>query len=160
MGQISVNINQKNIAEQIEDRTTLADFLRNTKHLTGTHIACELGVCGSCTVLVNDEPVRSCITLALAVSGKAVRTIEDFDDDQAMKVIRECFSEAHGLQCGFCTPGMLITVRDIILRGKCQNQEQIRNELAGNLCRCTGYMGIVKATELAFERLKDADHSV
>jgi carbon-monoxide dehydrogenase small subunit len=111
-------------------------------------------VCGACTVLVDDEPVRSCITLAVATNGKAVRSIEGFDDDAAMTVIRDCFSEAHGLQCGFCTPGMVITVRDMVLRGCCTDDAQIRNELAGNLCRCTGYGGIVKAAGLARDRLK------
>jgi aerobic carbon-monoxide dehydrogenase small subunit len=154
MSQISINVNKVDVIENIDDRTTLADFLRNTLQLTGTHLACEHGVCGACSVLVNDEPVRACITLAMSVSGQAVRTIEGFDDDSELDVIRKCFSQAHGLQCGFCTPGMLLTVRDMIKRGKCESEEQIRTELAGNLCRCTGYMGIVKATQLANEILK------
>ena len=142
------------MSAQIEDRTTLADFLRDQLNLTGTHLGCEHGVCGACTVLVDDEPVRACILLAAAVAGRSVRTIEGFGDDRAMEVIRECFSEAHGLQCGYCTPGMLITVRDLLLRGRATDATTIRTELAGNLCRCTGYAGIVKATELARDRLK------
>jgi carbon-monoxide dehydrogenase small subunit len=151
---ISLNVNGDAVEAQIDDRMTLADFLRDKLDLTGTHLGCEHGVCGACTVLVDDEPVRACITLAAAVQGRSVRSIEGFADDSAMKVIRECFSEAHGLQCGFCTPGMVIAVRDIVQRGACENEKQIRTELAGNLCRCTGYAGIVKATELSRDRLK------
>ena len=154
MSSISLQVNHQDHQVEIDDRLTLADLLRNSFNLTGTHLACELGVCGSCTVLVNGEPIRSCITLAASVSGMSVQTIEGFEDDDKMKVIRECFSEANGLQCGFCTPGMLITVRDMINRGKCKTESQIRNELSGNLCRCTGYSGIVKATQLANDRLQ------
>jgi carbon-monoxide dehydrogenase small subunit len=154
MRAISVVVNDEQVAEHIEDRMTLADFIRDKLNLTGTHLGCEHGVCGACTVLVDDEPVRSCIMLAAAVDGKSVKTIEGFNDDASMGVIRECFSEAHGLQCGYCTPGMVITVRDMIKRGSCSSAAQIRCELAGNLCRCTGYAGIVKATELARDRLK------
>jgi carbon-monoxide dehydrogenase small subunit len=154
MSSISLQVNDQNLQTEIDDRMTLADLLRNNLNLTGTHLACELGVCGACTVLVNGEPIRSCITLAASVSGMFVQTIEGFEDDDKMKVIRECFSEAHGLQCGFCTPGMLITVRDMIVRQKCNTESQIRNELSGNLCRCTGYSGIVKATQLANARLQ------
>ena len=157
MSSISIQVNHQPFQFEIDDRMTLADLLRNTMNLTGTHLACELGVCGSCTVLVNDEPIRSCITLAASVSGMSVQTIEGFEDDDKMKVIRECFSEAHGLQCGFCTPGMLITVRDMIIREKCETESQIRKELSGNLCRCTGYSGIVKATQLANQRFNNPE---
>ena len=153
MTRLSLEVNGEPVEAEIEDRTTLGDFLRDTLSLTGTHLACEHGVCGACTVLVDDEPVRACITLAAAVQGRQVRTIEGLAEDPVMAVIRECFSEAHGLQCGYCTPGMVITVRDLLKRGKCANAAQIRTELAGNLCRCTGYAGIVKAVELARERL-------
>ena len=149
-----MNVNGEPVSAEVEDRMTLADFLRDRLNLTGTHLGCEHGVCGACTVLVDEEPVRACILLAAAVSGRAVRTIEGFEDDRAMALIRECFSEAHGLQCGYCTPGMLITVRDLLQRGRCAGAGEIRAELAGNLCRCTGYAGIVKATELARDRLK------
>ena len=157
MSSISIQVNNQPFQLEIDDRMTLADLLRITFNLTGTHLACELGVCGSCTVLVNDEPIRSCITLAASISGMTVQTIEGFEDDEKMKVIRECFSEAHGLQCGFCTPGMLITVRDMIVREKCKTEIQIRKELSGNLCRCTGYSGIVKATQLANQRLNSPE---
>jgi carbon-monoxide dehydrogenase small subunit len=151
---VTVLVNGDPVCAEVEDRMTLADFLRDRLNLTGTHLGCEHGVCGACTVLVDEEPVRACIALAASVSGRQVRTIEGFDDDPAMTVIRECFSEAHGLQCGYCTPGMVITVRDMLRRGRCADAEQIRTELAGNLCRCTGYAGIVRATELARDRLK------
>lgn len=154
MTTLSLTVNGEPVAADIDDRMTLADFLRDKLDLTGTHLGCEHGVCGACTVLVDDEPVRACITLAAAMAGRAVRSIESFNDDPTMEVIRDCFSEAHGLQCGFCTPGMVITVRDIVLRGACADAAQIRNELSGNLCRCTGYAGIVKATELTRDRLK------
>lgn len=150
---ISLTVNGAPVTAQVDDRITLADFLRDKLDLTGTHLGCEHGVCGACTVLVDDEPVRACITLAAAVQGREVRSIEGFADDAAMNVIRECFSEAHGLQCGFCTPGMVIAVRDIVQRGACQDEKQIRTELAGNLCRCTGYAGIVKATCMARDRI-------
>ncbi len=157
MIEISVVVNEERVTRTVDDRLTLADFVRDQLDLIGTHLGCEHGVCGACTVLVDDEPIRSCITLAASVSGKSVRTIEGFEQDPAAEVIRECFSEAHGLQCGFCTPGMVITVRDLIQRGCCASSAQIRQELAGNLCRCTGYGGIVKATELARDRLSTKD---
>jgi carbon-monoxide dehydrogenase small subunit len=151
---IALKVNDEAVSAEVEDRTTLADFLRDRLDLTGTHLGCEHGVCGACTVLLDGEPVRACIMLAAAAAGREVRTIEGFADDPAMETIRECFSEAHGLQCGYCTPGMLITVRDLLQRGRAADAAQIRAELAGNLCRCTGYAGIVKATELARDRLK------
>lgn len=153
MKSISVVVNDANVVATIDDRLTLADFIRDHLDLTGTHLGCEHGVCGACTVLVDDEPIRSCITLAASMDGKVVKTIEGFDGDAAVDVIRDCFSEAHGLQCGFCTPAMVLTVRDMIKRGRCTSAVEIRSELAGNICRCTGYAGIVKATELANERL-------
>ena len=156
MSTISLTVNGIAVVDVIDDRTTLADFLRDHLNLTGTHLACEHGVCGACTVLVDEVPIRACITLALSVAGMSARTIEDFEDDPKMEVIRECFSEAHGLQCGFCTSGMVLTVRDMIQRGRCDNEQEIRRELAGNLCRCTGYSGIVKATELARDRIKNS----
>jgi carbon-monoxide dehydrogenase small subunit len=155
MRAISIVVNGERRLDDIEDRLTLADFIRDRLNLTGTHLGCEHGVCGACTVLVDDEPVRSCITLAASVDGKTVRTIEGFDQDPAMDVIRECFSEAHGLQCGYCTPGMVLTVRDLIRRERCATPAEIRIELSGNLCRCTGYAGIVKAAEMARDRLKE-----
>ena len=125
--------------------THLADFLREQLHLTGTHLGCEQGVCGACTISIDGAPQRSCITYAVDCDGSEVRTIEGFDDDPLMAELREAFSAYHALQCGFCTPGMLITARDIVARLGEMTDERIREELAGNLCRCTGYVGIVNA---------------
>lgn len=142
---IALNVNGAPAEAIVEPRTSLADCLRDTLHLTGTHVACEQGVCGACTVLVNGVPVRSCLTWAVACEGAEVRTVEGFDADPTMQQLRAAFSREHGLQCGFCTPGMLITARDIVQRLPGCDETRIRNELAGNLCRCTGYAGIVRA---------------
>ena len=153
MNRIQVQVNGQAISAVIDPRVSLGDFLRDELNLTGLHLACEHGVCGACTVLVDDQPIRACITLAAAMDGKHVRTIEGLDDDPVADVVREAFRERHGLQCGFCTPGMVITVRDMLQRGCCQSKQEIRQQLAGNLCRCTGYGGIVEATVQARDRL-------
>jgi aerobic carbon-monoxide dehydrogenase small subunit len=145
MTAISLTVNGKTVAAEVEPRTHLADFLRDHLRLTGTHLGCEHGVCGACTVLIGGAPARSCITYAVACDGLEVRTIEGFEDDAVMTELREAFSREHGLQCGFCTPGMLIASRDIVQRLPRANEQRIRVELSGNLCRCTGYLGIVKA---------------
>ena len=152
MTQVSLVLNGTPVSREVEDRTSLADFLRETMALTGTHLGCEHGVCGACTVLVDGEPVRGCITLAAAASGSEVRSIEGFGEDPLMAVIRQAFHEAHGLQCGFCTPGMLIAVHDMLRRGRAGSAREIREGLAGNICRCTGYQGIVRSVELARDR--------
>ncbi len=144
---IEMVVNGDTIDVSVEPRTSLADCLREKLQLTGTHLACEQGVCGACTILVNGVPVRSCLTWAVACDGAEVRTIEGFDSDPTMQSLREAFSREHGLQCGFCTPGMLITARDIALRIPGSDESRIRYELAGNLCRCTGYAGIVRAVQ-------------
>ena len=151
MNQIRITLNGESVAGAVEGRTSVADFVRDTRNLTGTHLACEHGVCGACTILLDGEPVRGCITLAAAVDGRRVDTIEAFDHDPLMGIIRAAFSAAHGLQCGFCTPGMLLTVRDIIRRQSAASPEEIRQELSGNICRCTGYAGIVHAVQLAIK---------
>jgi aerobic carbon-monoxide dehydrogenase small subunit len=152
MSKVKMQLNGESVVAEIEDRLSLADFIRDHQGLTGTHLACEHGVCGACTIEMNGSPVRSCITLALAAEGAGVKTIEGFDDDALMNILREAFSEAHGLQCGFCTPAMLITIRDMIVRDVCKTVDDIRIALAGNICRCTGYAGIVKAVQLASAR--------
>ena len=145
MTKIALTVNGRPVQALVEPRTHLADFLREQLHLTGTHLGCEQGVCGACTISMDGAPQRSCITYAVDCDGSDVRTIEGFDDDQQMAELREAFSEHHALQCGFCTPGMLITARDIVARLGEITDERIREELAGNLCRCTGYVGIVNA---------------
>jgi carbon-monoxide dehydrogenase small subunit len=113
--------------------------------LCGTNIGCEQGVCGACTIDVDGAPTRSCITSAISCAGSAVRTIEDFDDDATMNELRAAFTAEHALQCGYCTPGMLMTARDIVTRIPNADDARVRLELSGNLCRCTGYVGIVRA---------------
>jgi carbon-monoxide dehydrogenase small subunit len=129
----------------VESRLTLGDFLRHELGLTGTHLGCEHGVCGACTVLVDGEPARACLLLAVACDGRRVQTIEGFAGDPVMAALRDAFHRCHGLQCGFCTPAMLITACDLIRRGKAGSEAEIRQGLAGNLCRCTGYTNIVAA---------------
>ncbi len=144
---VSLNINGEQASAEIEPRTSLADFLRRDRNLTGTHLGCEHGVCGACTLMLNGAPARSCIAFAVALDGATVRTVEGFEDDPVMARLREAFQQEHALQCGFCTPGMLITARDIVTRFAEADERRIRVELAGNLCRCTGYLGIVNAIQ-------------
>jgi len=138
-------VNGKTVSADVSPRTHLADFLRETLHLTGTHLGCEHGICGACTLLLDGEPARSCITFAAACENREVTTIEGLENDSVMAALRTAFSAEHALQCGYCTPGMLITARDILLRLPDADDDRIRLELAGNLCRCTGYNGIVRA---------------
>ena len=145
MRRVTLTVNGAAISAEIEPRTQLADFLRDTCLLTGTHVGCEHGICGACTVLLDDAPARSCIAYAAACEGTAVRTIEGLQDDPIMQRLRDAFTAEHALQCGYCTPGMLVTARDIVLRLPHADAARIRLELAGNLCRCTGYAGIVRA---------------
>lgn len=142
---VSLTLNGSSVSARVEPRMHLADFLREERLLTGTHIGCEQGVCGACTVLLDGRPVRSCITLASACDGGDVRTVEGYNGDPLMARIRDSFSRHHGLQCGFCTPGMLATAYDIVQRLPDADEVRIRRELSGNLCRCTGYAGIVAA---------------
>jgi carbon-monoxide dehydrogenase small subunit len=142
---LALTVNGSPVAAEVEPRTSLADFLRESQLLTGTHLGCEHGICGACTVLLDGEPVRSCIAYAVDCEGRDVRSIEGLDDDPVAIALRAAFRAEHALQCGYCTPGMLVTARDIVLRLPEADNERIRLELAGNLCRCTGYVGIVKA---------------
>jgi carbon-monoxide dehydrogenase small subunit len=146
---IRLRVNGKLVADDVPSRLSLADFLRERRNLTGTHLGCEHGVCGACTILLDGEPVRSCLVFAVACDEREVRTIEGFDGDNVMTVLRHAFHLHHGLQCGFCTPGMLITARDIIRRDRAGSEQDIRKELAGNICRCTGYTNIVTAIAAA-----------
>jgi carbon-monoxide dehydrogenase small subunit len=143
--ELNLQVNGAPVQALVEPRQSLADFLREQCQLTGTHVSCEQGVCGACTVLVDGQPVRSCITLGVACEGRAVQTIEGLEDDATMERLRQAFNREHALQCGFCTPGMLISARDIVTRLPGIDETRLRYELAGNLCRCTGYVGIVRA---------------
>src|SRR5581483_8460731 len=145
MKPVSFTINGMAVSAEVEPRTHLADFLREERDLTGTHLGCEHGVCGACTILVDGAPVRSCITYAVACSGAEVTTIEGLDDDEVTAELRDAFKREHALQCGYCTPGMLISARDLVLRAPDADERAIRVAMSGNLCRCTGYVGIIRA---------------
>ena len=142
---LALTVNGAPVAAEVEPRTSLADFLRESRLLTGTHLGCEHGICGACTLLIDGEPARSCIAFAADCGGRDIRTIEGLDVDAVTEALRDAFSAEHALQCGYCTPGMLVTARDIVLRLPDADDDRIRIELAGNLCRCTGYVGIVRA---------------
>ena len=156
MKPIKLTVNGKAVEALVEPRTHLADFLRENERLTGTHVGCEHGVCGACTVEIDGAPARSCIAFAVTCDGASVRTIEGFDDDAVMTQLRAAFSAEHALQCGYCTPGMLVTARDIIMRIPDADEARIRHELSGNLCRCTGYVGIVRAIKRVLSERKIA----
>jgi aerobic carbon-monoxide dehydrogenase small subunit len=147
MTAVAFTINGRAVTADVEPRTHLADFVRETQTLTGTHLGCEHGVCGACTVLVDGVPVRSCITYAVACSGSRVTTIEGLDDDEIGKELCAAFTREHALQCGYCTPGMLISARDLVLRAADADEQAVRVAMSGNLCRCTGYAGIVRAIQ-------------
>ena len=142
---IELTVNGRKVSGMAEPRTHLAEFLRGPLGLTGTHLGCEQGVCGACTVLIDGKPQRSCLTFAVSCNGDEIRTVEGFDDDPVMTELREAFAANHALQCGYCTPGMLVTARDIVTRLGDVDEQTIRRELSGNICRCTGYVGIVGA---------------
>lgn len=143
--EITLTLNGETVTKPAEPRTHLADFLREDHLLTGTHLGCEQGVCGACTLYVDGRPVRSCITFATSCEGADVRSIEGFEADPLMARLRAAFTAHHALQCGYCTPGMLATAYDIVRRLPHADELRIRQELSGNICRCTGYAGIVEA---------------
>ncbi|MFC9454508.1 (2Fe-2S)-binding protein [Streptomyces sp. NPDC056983] len=147
---IGLSINGSRHELEVEPRRTLADALREDVGLTGTHLGCEHGVCGACTVLVDGTPVRACLMLAVQADGTSVTTVEGLaPEGGALHPLQQAFTEHHGLQCGFCTPGMLLTALDLLHREPRPCRERIREELSGNICRCTGYLGIVDAVEAA-----------
>ena len=135
----------------VEPRLLLSDFLRDELGLTGTHVGCEHGVCGACTVLMNGDSVRSCLTLAVQADGAEITTVEGLGTPEQLNALQHQFRECHGLQCGFCTPGMLITGEDLLRKYPLATDEEIREGLSGNLCRCTGYQNIVAAIRAAAE---------
>ncbi len=151
---VGLSVNGTHHRVRVPARLSLADALRERLHLTGTHLGCEHGVCGACTVLLDGVPVRSCITLAAACDGTEVTTVEGLQGPVA-DAVREAFAAEHGLQCGFCTPGMLVTAVDVVSRRPGATPDDIRLELGGNLCRCTGYVNIVRAVARAAEQVGD-----
>jgi len=151
---IRITVNGVEYEKSVEPRLLLSDFLRNDLGLTGTHVGCEHGVCGACTVLVNGDSARSCLFLAVQLDGAQVETVEGLGTVHALHPIQKAFHDCHALQCGFCTPGMLMTTIDLLKKSPLANDEQIREGLSGNLCRCTGYENIVRAVRMAADELK------
>jgi carbon-monoxide dehydrogenase small subunit len=146
---IAVTVNGQKYTESVEPRLLLSDFLRDTLGLTGTHVGCEHGVCGACTILVNGDSVRSCLTLAVRANGADLVTVEGLGTPEKLNALQNEFREHHGLQCGFCTPGMLMTGMDLLKKYPLASDAEIREGLSGNLCRCTGYQNIVAAIRAA-----------
>jgi aerobic carbon-monoxide dehydrogenase small subunit len=154
---ISVTVNGKQYRREVEPRLTLADFLRHEINLTGTHIGCEHGVCGACTILLNGLSTRSCLTFAVQANGQQVTTIEGLAaPDGTLSPLQQAMADNHGLQCGFCTPGMLITLTELLRDDPSPDDAKIREAITGNLCRCTGYSGIVAAARQAARRGRGA----
>ena len=153
MTKITLNLNGAPVTHDIEPRETLADFIRERCNLTATHLGCEHGACGACTVDVGGKATRACLHLAVQADGLDVTTLEGLAVDPVMNVLKRHFHEGHALQCGFCTPGMLMMARDILVRHSAPNAATIRKELSGQLCRCTGYANIVAAIEAAGREL-------
>jgi len=151
---ITVTVNGTQYERTVEPRLLLSDFVRESLGLTGTHIGCEHGVCGACTVIFDGQPVRSCLMFAVQANGHEVITVEGLGTPDNLHVVQEAFREAHGLQCGFCTPGILMTVVPFLEQNPDPSEEEIRDAIAGNLCRCTGYQHIVDAVKLAAERMR------
>jgi aerobic carbon-monoxide dehydrogenase small subunit len=149
-----VTVNGKSYARVVDARLTLADFLRHELNLTGTHLGCEHGVCGACTVLVDGRSARSCLMFAVQANNCEVTTVEGLAPDGKLSVLEQAFIDNHGLQCGFCTPGMLITLTELLRENPEPSEQEVREALTGNLCRCTGYAGIVKAALDAAQRLR------
>jgi aerobic carbon-monoxide dehydrogenase small subunit len=152
---VSMRVNGRDIQRPVQDRLLLVDFLRGELRLTGTHVGCGHGVCGACTVLINGKTARSCLALAAQMEGASIETIESSADEATLKALRKAFHENHALQCGFCTPGFLMTARQLLLENRDPTDAEIRRDLAGNLCRCTGYVNIVKAVKAAARELRE-----
>src|SRR2546421_11031461 len=152
---IRLTVNGRAYTRSVEPRTTLVDFLRDDLDLTGTHVGCEHGVCGACTVLLDGQPVRSCLLFAIQLDGAVVTTVARLADGERLHPRQEAFREHHGLQCGFCTPGMIMSALDIVRRkGNDLDERTVRVELEGNICRCTGYHNIVKAIQAGAAAMK------
>ncbi len=151
---VAFTVNGKSVEVTVPVRKTLADALREDLGLTGTHLGCEHGVCGACTILLDGQAVRSCLLLAVQADGHDLKTVEGLADGDRLHPIQEAFWEAHGLQCGFCTPGFLMTICEFLADNPSPTEDEIREGIAGNLCRCTGYLNIIKAVQIAAAKLK------
>jgi carbon-monoxide dehydrogenase small subunit len=153
---IAVEVNGTQRVGQVSARTSLVDWLREYLHLTGTHIGCEHGICGACSIMLDGEPVRSCLMYAVQADGHRIITVEGLaQPDGRLSILQDSFCEAHGLQCGYCTPGMLIAAQALLNANPRPTEAQIRDAIGGNLCRCTGYQQIVDAIALAAERMAE-----
>ena len=155
---VEIEINGELYAREVEPRLLLSDFIRHEAGLTGTHVGCEHGVCGACTIQLDGDPVRSCIIFAVQADGHQIRTVEGMTDglpEGELHPLQQAFHETHALQCGFCTPGFLMSLEPVLLEEGELTEREIRERLAGNLCRCTGYQNIVTAVELARERVRE-----
>jgi aerobic carbon-monoxide dehydrogenase small subunit len=152
---ISVKVNGEMQRREVETRMTLVDFLRHELNLTGTHVGCEHGACGACTILVGGISVRACLMFAVQCDGRDVATVESLADDDRLNPLQQAFQDHHGLQCGFCTPGMLMTLTEFLREHPDPNEGQVRDVLSGNLCRCTGYQSIVAAALDAAKRMRE-----
>ena len=150
---ISVTINGKTHEADVEARLLLVHFLRENLNMTGTHIGCDTTSCGACTVMMNGKPVKSCTVLAVQADGAEVMTVEGLAQNGKLHPIQEGFHEMHGLQCGYCTPGMMMSSVALLARNPCPTEQEIREGISGNLCRCTGYMNIVKAIQFASDKI-------
>ena len=152
---IAVDVNGRRHEADVEPRTLLSDFIRHDAGLTGTKVGCEQGVCGACTVQLDGEPVRSCLMLAVQANGRELRTVEGLAEDGDLHPLQRAFHEAHALQCGFCTPGFLMSMEAFLRSHPDAEGDELREALAGNLCRCTGYLGIVEAVERAAHEMRE-----
>lgn len=153
---ISLTVNGSGHQRTVEPRLLLSDFIRHELGLTGTHVGCEHGVCGACTVLMDGQPVRSCLVFAAQADGAELRTVEGLAEGDALHPLQQAFRDAHGLQCGFCTPGFLMTLVPFLAENPDPGEDEVRLAISGNLCRCTGYAKIVDAVLLAAERMRGA----
>jgi carbon-monoxide dehydrogenase small subunit len=151
---LTITVNGTRYERSVEPRMLLSDFLRHELGLTGTHVGCEHGVCGACSVLMDGQPIRSCLTFAVQAHGHEITTVEGLGTRDNLHPIQQAFQEAHGLQCGFCTPGILTTVKAFLEQNPNPSEEEIREALSGNLCRCTGYQHIIEAVQLAAEKMR------
>jgi aerobic-type carbon monoxide dehydrogenase small subunit (CoxS/CutS family) len=157
---VSVEINGVPVEAEVEPRMLLSDFIRQEAGLTGTHVGCEHGVCGACTVQLEGRPVRSCLMFAVQADGRSVRTVEDLASSETeMHPLQQAFHECHALQCGFCTPGFLMSIEPELAGADELTDAEIREMVGGNLCRCTGYQGIVEAVRLAARRINEKGHA-
>ena len=154
---ISLTINGQAYQREVEPRLSLSDFLRDEMRFSGTHVGCEHGVCGACSILFDGVPIRACLMLAVQADGHDITTVEGLcDDDGAPGPLQDAFQEAHGMQCGYCTPGMLISAQALLARNNDPSLEEIKEAIGGNLCRCTGYVQIIESIQLAANRLREA----